>query len=190
MAHSASVEFVRVPAGSVVFSQGESGGCAYVVISGQVAVEREVGGCRIRLAVLGANGLFGEMGAFDGGVRSATAVALEATTLSVVPAEVVRHKIDACDPFVRGMIALLVHNLRHTDAQVERTPESVQEVLRHLLSCSGHLHRIALNECGDSAELEIVARHLDNLDAAINLLAGDMKRVGPHGGDAAALRLT
>ncbi len=71
---------IEVPAGSIIFSEGDQGAEMYGVVSG--AVELTVRGGVI--AKLGPEDVFGEMALIDSSPRMATARALEDTTLAVV----------------------------------------------------------------------------------------------------------
>lgn len=63
----------RLPAGTVLFQDGEAGTTAYVIVSGSVAIEKQ----GTRLALLTAGHYFGELAWLDQPVRSATARVLE-----------------------------------------------------------------------------------------------------------------
>src|SRR5262245_28699678 len=65
------------PAGSVLMRQGDPSESLYVVVSGRVKVEREVGGGQppLQLAELGPGEVVGEMGVLDREPRSATVTA-------------------------------------------------------------------------------------------------------------------
>jgi hydroxyacylglutathione hydrolase len=70
----------------VIFEQGATGREFYIILSGSVAIRKRVGDCDRQLAVLNSGHFFGEMAILDGFPRSATAVAIEPTTLMAVDA--------------------------------------------------------------------------------------------------------
>ena len=70
--------------GSLIFTEGEAGTVAYVIEEGCVEITSLRNGSRALLARLGPGELFGEMALIDGQVRSATAHAIEPTTLVAV----------------------------------------------------------------------------------------------------------
>jgi CRP-like cAMP-binding protein len=72
-----STEPLSFPAGTVIFSAGESGDSMYVVKSGEV--ELKVGERVVE--TVGPNGFFGEMALIEKDPRTATAVALSDCTL-------------------------------------------------------------------------------------------------------------
>lgn len=73
----AMAEHHPVPAGSVVFNEGDMGDSFYVVIAGEVVVEKSGGARAVELARLGAGSCFGEMGLVGNRLRSATVRALD-----------------------------------------------------------------------------------------------------------------
>lgn len=62
--------------GEVIFRQGETGNCMYVVQDGTVEAVAETGGEEVVLRTLRKNDFFGEMALFEKEVRSATVRAL------------------------------------------------------------------------------------------------------------------
>jgi putative peptide zinc metalloprotease protein len=79
---AAQVEEVSVPAGAIIFKQGEQGDRCYLIRSGQVEiVVADEDGTERRLAVLKSPTLFGEATMITHAPRNATARALEKTEL-------------------------------------------------------------------------------------------------------------
>ena len=62
--------------GEIIIRQGDHGDCIYIIEEGQVEVYQEQGGVHIKIAVLKAGDLFGEMAAFEHKKRFATVKAL------------------------------------------------------------------------------------------------------------------
>jgi CRP/FNR family transcriptional regulator, cyclic AMP receptor protein len=77
--------------GQILFSAGDPGDTVIVVISGRVkVVVRSADGGELTLTVLGPGGVLGELGAVDGGPRSADAEILDDCRLLFVPREVIQ----------------------------------------------------------------------------------------------------
>jgi len=80
--------------GEVIFRQGDnSSGEAYLVHEGSVEVRRLVEGEDHVLRTLGKGELLGEVALFRDAPHSATAVALEETTLIAIPADRLEHMV-------------------------------------------------------------------------------------------------
>ena len=97
-------------AGSHVFQQGDVDDRAYIIESGKIEIATHQG----VLAVLPANEIFGEMGLLDRLPRSASATALEDTSLIVVERQQIQNKVDRADPVLRYLLSLLLDRLRST----------------------------------------------------------------------------
>lgn len=75
----------NVPAGTKLFSIGEPGDSLYIVTAGRIELfVKDVTGSKIVLTVAAPGDVFGELSLFDGGARTATAVALEDSELLVL----------------------------------------------------------------------------------------------------------
>lgn len=72
----ASADHHPIKAGEAVFKEGDIGSAFYVVISGEVSVQKQRNGAWVELARLGTGECFGEMALVRDDVRSATVVAL------------------------------------------------------------------------------------------------------------------
>jgi CRP-like cAMP-binding protein len=98
--------------GQKIFPEGAFGDVAYVVVTGEVEIARTVKGQRKVLGTIGSGGVFGEMALIDGKPRMAEAVAMKQTVCSVIKRGVFDHKIKTADPFVKGLLRVLVQNVR------------------------------------------------------------------------------
>ena len=96
----------------MLFKQGDKGAAAYIVSAGAVGIYRVIQGQKIPLATVRKGGLFGEMAVLDGSPRLATAFAVEDSTLTVISGESMAEKTQKADPFVRGLVYMLMNNLR------------------------------------------------------------------------------
>ena len=73
-------EVVEVPAGGVIFEEGDAGDSMFGVIEGEVEIRTPHGNVRI----LGTDETFGEMSILDSSPRSATARAVTDAKLAVI----------------------------------------------------------------------------------------------------------
>jgi EAL domain-containing protein (putative c-di-GMP-specific phosphodiesterase class I) len=99
-------------AGSVVFFEGEPGDCAYVIERGQIEISGYLEGEKIVLGQLGPGEMFGEMALIDDTVRSATALAVEDTDLTVVMREQLRARVDRAEPILRLLLSVILERFR------------------------------------------------------------------------------
>lgn len=106
----------EVARNEVLFRRGEDSSELFGIVSGRVAIlTRSPDGRESLVAVLDEGSLFGELGLFDDGPRSADARALEVTQVLVLDYEVVRAAIQADPQLLWIIIRVLARRLRATD---------------------------------------------------------------------------
>ena len=92
-------QFLRVQAGEPIYACGDAGGCAYIILNGNVELCRQMEGGRTRLAELRTGELFGEDGLISEKPRNTDAVAITTTELRRIDgstvAEIVRTDPDS-----------------------------------------------------------------------------------------------
>ncbi len=99
-----------------IFKEGTFGDSAYMIDTGKVGIisETDQNGQRKVVAMLRKNDIFGEMGLIDNEVRTATAIALEDTQVSVISKKTFDYLLKH-DPFaLRPLLEVLSHRLRNT----------------------------------------------------------------------------
>lgn len=94
---SAELHLREVGASKVVCTQGDRADSAYVVVSGRLGVYKE--SISHRLAWLESGDVFGHIALIDGGVRSATCQAEEASTLLQITGDVFKRLFAADNGF-------------------------------------------------------------------------------------------
>jgi CRP/FNR family transcriptional regulator, cyclic AMP receptor protein len=114
--------------GKTIFKEGERGNCAYVVCEGTVEIVKDVGTGEVTLATCGAGAMFGEMALTDDAGRSATARAKTPTKCLVFPRNRFREFFDQADPFVRGLLRILVANVRETSDSMALFYQALSEI--------------------------------------------------------------
>jgi len=100
-------------AGDRVFKEGDEGNMAYVVQAGEIEIFKVVDGKEIVLGTIGQGGIFGEMALIDAKPRMASARASKGSTIIVVTRDMFEQKLNKTDPFVRGLLNILVNNIRN-----------------------------------------------------------------------------
>ena len=106
--------------GEEIIKEGNLSDCAYIIGDGRVEVSKKLpNGEKQIIGVLDKNEIFGEMGLIDGFPRSATVVALEDCSISIITQESVnnlaQHKPEALMPILK----VLAKRLRSTLSLVE-----------------------------------------------------------------------
>ena len=99
-------------AGDRVFKEGDEGNMAYVVQSGEVEIFKIVDGKEVVLGRVGQGGIFGEMALIDAKPRMAGARASKGSTIIVVTRDMFEQKLNKTDPFIRGLLNILVNSIR------------------------------------------------------------------------------
>lgn len=99
-------------AGERIFKQGDEGNMAYVVQSGEVEIVQEIDGVEKVLGTVGQGGIFGEMALIDSKPRMALARCKKGSTIIVITRAMFEQKLNKTDPFIRGLINILVGHIR------------------------------------------------------------------------------
>jgi len=103
-------EETEVAAGASIFGEGDHGDCLYIILGGSVRIHK--GGRE--LAVLGPLQPFGEMAVLDGAPRSASATALEHTTMIKVEREQFLDLMRGSPEIMRPIVRLLLARIRES----------------------------------------------------------------------------
>ncbi|NQV54845.1 MAG: cyclic nucleotide-binding domain-containing protein [Rhodospirillales bacterium] len=101
--------------GQHIFREGETGETAFIVISGNVGIYKTTESGETPLAVLKKGAMFGEMALINDEVRMASAKAMDGIAeVMVISRAMFQKKMDALDPFTRGLIKILSDNVRNS----------------------------------------------------------------------------
>ena len=118
------MERIRLPAGSLLFRQGDEGHRMYLVQSGEVRLSAESpDGSSQPLAVLGEAEAFGEMALLTGEARSATAIALTDAELFALDKETFDELILEQPAISAYFISLLSRRLVRTNDRLQVSSE-------------------------------------------------------------------
>jgi serine/threonine-protein kinase len=93
-----------VEPGETVFTEGEGGEYAFVILAGKVEVYRMVGGTKRVLATLGPGEIVGELAIFSDVARTASVAALEPTTIRIMGRADIEKELEKLSPWVDEMI--------------------------------------------------------------------------------------
>ena len=106
--------------GEVIFKEGEvSRRCAYLIESGRVEISKRTDSGEDKvLGYIPQGGIFGEMALIDDKPRMAQAKALVRTAVVIISETMLENKLKKADPFIRGLLNLLVRNVREMGNQL------------------------------------------------------------------------
>jgi len=105
--------------GEVIFREGDTGSTLYVVQSGSVSIHREhPDGRRLALAELRHGDMFGELALYSGETRSATAEALEPTSLVALLSGDMQRVIRSNPDIALKMLAALADRVRRVNERL------------------------------------------------------------------------
>jgi CRP-like cAMP-binding protein len=102
----------EVPAGTVIFEEGSAGEEMFGIVSGRVELRTANG----HAFVLGPDDTFGEMAIVDRSARSATAVAVEDSTIAVIDRHRFLFLVGETPNFALQVMASLAERLRASQA--------------------------------------------------------------------------
>jgi diguanylate cyclase len=134
MASSPSPLRIELPAGAVLFREGEAPTTGFLLESGEIEVAIRIRGQPIVLSRLRAGDILGEMGVFDGAPRSATATALSDCVLLPIDRNQISERLEKADPIIRALLEAQVRRyrgaiqaIRGVEARVSTEPDTPAE---------------------------------------------------------------
>ena len=99
-------------AGDRIFKESEKGHLAYIVQSGEVEIFKVIDRVETVLGRIGQGGIFGEIALIDSQPRMAGARTSKGSTIIVVNRTTFEQKMKKTDPFIRGLLNILVNHIR------------------------------------------------------------------------------
>ncbi len=133
--------------GDVVFEEGAEPDKLCVVASGRIAIaKKSIDGRESMVALMERGDVFGEMGLFDGGGRSAEARALEPSELVELPYVPLKAVYEARPDLLWGVVRLLAGRLRSTDSALADSVflDVTGRTAKRLLELAGEQDEFAL----------------------------------------------
>jgi CRP/FNR family cyclic AMP-dependent transcriptional regulator len=119
MATTAQREELRIPKGAVLFRQGDPGDEMFVVAQGRIRLTIGRGGNETEVNVLGPGEFFGELSLLTGEPRSATAIAVDDSTLLAIGRDVFTMLVQDDLDIVFRMFNIQGQRLRSTNVPLE-----------------------------------------------------------------------
>jgi CRP/FNR family transcriptional regulator, cyclic AMP receptor protein len=120
--------------GEEIIKEGMLSDCAYIIDAGKVEVSKKLqNGKKQIITLLNENDIFGEMGLIDGFPRSATVVALEDCTISIMTKGAFNSLAEHNPQALMPILKVLAKRLRATLKMVEDiqagkpTPQNLKE---------------------------------------------------------------
>jgi diguanylate cyclase len=115
-----SLDRIAVPAGTLLFAEGDVGSSAYLIGSGSVEIFLLREGVEVVLALRGPGEIIGEMAIIDNRPRSASARAVADCDLVIITAEQIAHRITQTDPILRMCLGVVIAKYRETVAMIDQ----------------------------------------------------------------------
>jgi EAL domain-containing protein (putative c-di-GMP-specific phosphodiesterase class I) len=109
-----SSERLFVPAGSLLFGEGEAASTAYLIVRGRIELFVVRNAARQIVAERLAGDIVGEVAIVDAGPRAISALATEDCELVTVTREEISKRMEEADPLLRLCLGILLERLRET----------------------------------------------------------------------------
>ncbi|MEO0281586.1 MAG: cyclic nucleotide-binding domain-containing protein [candidate division WOR-3 bacterium] len=106
--------------GELLFKQGDPPDEVYLVKSGKIEIFVNEGESKKRLNIVTEGEFLGEMAIIDGRPRSASAAALEDSTVIIIDRKSLLKQIEE-DPLLGALITTLVRRLREMDRKLSKS---------------------------------------------------------------------
>ncbi|MCB1164893.1 MAG: cyclic nucleotide-binding domain-containing protein [Leptospiraceae bacterium] len=113
--------------GDIVFKEGDPARRFYLVEKGSVQILRDTGSGPVALSLVQEGEIFGEMALVQGKSRSATAICMDATTLSSALTDHLESLIESNPEFASTLIRTLVRRLIHSEEAFLEKLKSIEE---------------------------------------------------------------
>lgn len=118
-------EEVHLPAGTLLFSEGDRGDRAFVVLEGQIEIVKATVGGEVLLAVQ-AEGVVGEMALLEDAPRNASVRARSDVTLVAIPKARLDELLDSSASASRAFFEVMLGRWRATQASLQQSERMAQ----------------------------------------------------------------
>ena len=121
---------IAVKKNQIIFEAGEKADSVYLIVSGEIGIFLPTNRTDTPNFILGENEIFGEMGVVDQSLRAGRASAITDVNLIKISQDEFNVKLAESDPFITGLIRILVIRIRDLlkrTSPIETSKEDVQE---------------------------------------------------------------
>ena len=126
--------------GQIILREGDEGGTAYLIQSGEVLVFAEKDGEEVELARLYTGDIVGEMALISDGERTANVKAAKDTTLITISRQQFEDKLRESDPTIRAMIHMLARRMINANNTVLDRKADTQDLKRTAQAIYDNIH--------------------------------------------------
>jgi CRP-like cAMP-binding protein len=117
---------VRLPAGSVLFTEGSQGDQAYIVKEGQVEIYKSANGRSVLLALIEPGEVIGEMSLLEAAPRSASGRARTDSTLLAIHYEQLDDLLNTSSSAARAILNTITARLRSNELVLRQSEKLAQ----------------------------------------------------------------
>lgn len=121
-----SIEEVVLPAGSVLFREGEMGDKAYIIQSGQLEILKQAGQHEVRLALRQSGDVIGEMSLLETAPRTASARAINDSRLLALDQHELDQLLSSSATAARALLRTVTARLRATNVLLQQSEKLAQ----------------------------------------------------------------
>ncbi len=166
----------RVPKGAVIFRQGDSGNEMFVISEGRVRLTIGTGGHQKEVAVFGPGEFFGELSLLSGAARTATAEAVEDSTLLVIGHDVFKM-------MMQDDLEIVFRMMDIQGQRLSRTNQPIQDLIQRLgrIRIGAHCLRRVVgpnHQLPFTVDARQLAADLDVSAEAVDATVADLVRRG------------
>jgi len=113
--------------GEILFREGDTSECMYVIKSGKLAIMKTKGAGEIMLAELGPGDMLGEMAFFDNKPRSAGAKAVADTTVIELPFKALNAQFKTFPEWLKAIMRTVNNHLRNANQKIKNLEKTGEE---------------------------------------------------------------
>tara|TARA_B100000963_G_scaffold145208_1_gene126481 strand:+ start:1298 stop:1645 length:348 start_codon:yes stop_codon:yes gene_type:complete len=105
------MEKIKLEKNNTIFEAGQKADAVYLILEGKIGIFLPTNNSENPDFLLGSNEIFGEMGIISNTLRTAKAITMTNADLVRISKNTFNNKLSTCDPFIMGLIRVLVGRL-------------------------------------------------------------------------------